>query len=70
MLNSMRIEKRLIKKLTWIKLELSRIKLNPDQAVLSCCELSSRGVALSSMPSMQCLIGLCITNSGPSAVSS
>ena len=32
------------KKLAWKSLELTRIRLSPEQAVLSCCEQSDRAM--------------------------
>ena len=40
----------------WIKLELTRVKLNPEQAVLSCCDFVERAVVLTL--GQQCL-GVC-----------
>ncbi|MDD4294298.1 MAG: hypothetical protein PHP69_02160 [Candidatus Omnitrophica bacterium] len=42
----------------WIKPELIQIKLNPEQAVLSCCDFSVRGMNTAGelwyIPSGQC----------------
>jgi len=32
------------KKLPWKSMEMMRVKLNPEQAVLSCCDQPNRGV--------------------------
>lgn len=33
------------KKLKWMPMEIYRVPLNPEQAVLSCCSLPGRGMA-------------------------
>lgn len=30
------------KKMRWVNMEITRIKLNPEQAVLSCCQSNTR----------------------------
>ncbi|MDD4295081.1 MAG: hypothetical protein PHP69_06180 [Candidatus Omnitrophica bacterium] len=37
------MKKRFSKKLKWVKLRIMQIKLNPEQAVLSCCNVLERG---------------------------
>ncbi|MDD4294300.1 MAG: hypothetical protein PHP69_02170 [Candidatus Omnitrophica bacterium] len=51
------------KKRIWAVLEITKIKLNPEQAVLSCCAVPSRGAT---EPPFQCSIsgsgsGVCTT---------
>lgn len=43
-----------IKKQEWLNPEMIKIKLNPEQAVLSCCDLSERAAVVIS-PSRQCM---------------
>jgi len=31
-----------MKKKSWVRIEIARIKLNPEQAVLSCCNTATR----------------------------
>ncbi|MDD4295325.1 MAG: hypothetical protein PHP69_07455 [Candidatus Omnitrophica bacterium] len=39
------MQKKISNKLKWIKAEMVRVELNPDQAVLSCCSSTGRGVS-------------------------
>lgn len=41
------------KKLKWVKMQIYRVPLNPEQAVLACCEAVDRGQVISSPP-FQC----------------
>ncbi|MDD5070527.1 MAG: hypothetical protein PHV17_07330 [Candidatus Omnitrophica bacterium] len=42
------------RKKTWKKMEISKVKLNPEQAVLSCCDSAERAV-VSGPISLQCM---------------
>ena len=48
-------KKKQIKKKKFINMEITRVKMNPEQAVLSCCSLAGgRGVVEVATPQIQC----------------
>ena len=52
-------------KRSWKKIVISRVALNPEQAVLSCCDATVKGQIVATVS--QCnsfYLGLCATNSG------
>lgn len=51
----------------WVKSEIIKIKLNPEQAVLSCCSGIGK---LNALITTQCRKGICNVSSDPSNVSS
>ena len=49
------------KKLPWVSMQMYRVPLNPEQAVLTCCDVTLRAV-IGLIPSAQCVStasGLC-----------
>ena len=56
--NKKRAKAKATNKLKWIKPELTRVALNPEQAVLSCCDAVVRGVQMVAFPYLeQCFSG-------------
>ena len=52
------IEIRKMIRRSWVKLEITKVKLNPEQAVLSCCDAVVRGVQMVAFPYLeQCFSG-------------
>ena len=52
---ALKIKTKTPKKLKWEPFKITRIKLNPEQAVLSCCQQGGRGLQVSSL---QRLVGI------------
>ena len=42
-MRKIKVKTKLSKKLPWVDMQITRVHLNPEQAVLSCCNASSRG---------------------------
>ncbi|MDD4294633.1 MAG: hypothetical protein PHP69_03865 [Candidatus Omnitrophica bacterium] len=68
------MKKKKSSKQKWQKPELTRVKLNPEQAVLSCCDLTGRGQVTSNfLPDiLQCVwdgpvCGLFASSHGPTS---
>ncbi|MFA7115546.1 MAG: hypothetical protein WC214_08835 [Candidatus Omnitrophota bacterium] len=57
------------RKRNWSKLELMKIKLNPEQAVLSCCDNTSKNAYIGGSLPGQCAVGGCggAGSTGPSS---
>jgi len=47
------------KMITWKPMEINRIVLNPEQAVLSCCDSNTRGRLSAPSPGHQCYNTTC-----------
>jgi len=56
------------RKLKWLKPEIFKIKLNPEQAVLSCCDVTVRAGLDGTR--FQCFLTCAVTAPSASAVSS
>ena len=54
------------KKLPWVDMQITRVHLNPEQAVLSCCEQPTRGTQTyaTGYPTANCGSVSCCTSSG------
>ena len=51
-----------MKKKKWLKSEIIKIKLSPEQAILSCCNITNRGPVggPGSLTTIQCRSSLCL----------
>ncbi|MDD4294746.1 MAG: hypothetical protein PHP69_04475 [Candidatus Omnitrophica bacterium] len=54
------LNKKLLNKQKWLKLEMTRVKLSPEQAVLSCCDFGIRAGVTPALLTKQCNAGLCL----------
>ncbi|MDD5441218.1 MAG: hypothetical protein PHZ27_03310 [Candidatus Omnitrophica bacterium] len=54
-----KMKKKKSSKQKWQKPELTWVALNPEQAVLSCCESSERGA---NFGSLQCFLDYCLSS--------
>ena len=50
------------KKMKWITMEITRVKLNPEQAVLSCCDADNRLKYTTQAGGVQCYVPVCGPN--------
>jgi len=63
--NKKRVKAKATNKLKWIKPELTRVALNPEQAVLSCCNILYRGQVNSTVTTLvQCWVMSACTGTG------